>query len=166
MKFIAIGILLLTILANSIGCATTPVIQVNNPFIEQDYVPFTKQGTGIINGQAFLKTKGGDVKYGAGGTVYLIPVTEYTNELMSKAIEKGGGFTTNMDYRLNNYIKKTIADGEGKFDFKNIPSGEYYVGCQIAWKYATQYGLRPTGGNIVKRVSLKEGESQKVILTK
>ena len=101
------------------GCAGTPVIQVNTPFAEDDYIPYTKDGTGNIKGQAFLKTQAGDVKYGAGNTIYLIPTTSYTKELMDKAIDKGGGFTTNMDYRLNKYIRTTIADGEGRFDFLN-----------------------------------------------
>jgi hypothetical protein len=148
------------------GCASTPVIQVNTPFAEDDYIPYSKDGTGNIKGQAFLKNQAGDVKYGAGNTIYLIPTTSYTKELMDKAIDKGGGFTTNMDYRLNKYIRTTIADGEGRFDFIKLPPGDYYIGCQIAWKYATRYGAMPTGGNIVKPAHVNEGESVKVILTR
>jgi hypothetical protein len=163
MKSIALFLIIIVIC----GCAArTPAIQVNTPFTEDDYINYAKDGTGSIKGQAFLKTRAGDVKYGAGTTVYLIPITSYTKDLMNKAIEKGGGFTTNMDYRLNKYIKTTTADGEGRFEFKKLPPGDYYVGCQIAWKYATQYGLMPTGGNIVNQANVKEGEAVKVILTR
>jgi hypothetical protein len=160
------SIALFSIIIIVCGCAGTPVIQVNTPFTEDEYLPYTKDGTGNIKGQAFLKTKSGDVKYGAGNTIYLIPNTSYTKELMDKAIEKCGGFTTNMDYRLNKYIKTTIADGEGRFEFLKLPPGDYYVGCQVAWQYATRYGAMPTGGNIVKPANVKEGESVKVILTR
>jgi hypothetical protein len=160
----SIALVLIIIIVS--GCAGTPVIQVNTPFAEDDYIPYTKDGTGNIKGQAFLKTQAGDVKYAAGNTIHLIPTTSYTKELMDKAIEKGGGFTTNMDYRLNKYIKTTIADADGRFEFLKLPAGDYYIGCHIAWKYATRYGLMPTGGNIIKQANIKEGESVKVILTR
>jgi hypothetical protein len=154
---------LLFSLAIIIGC--TPVIQVSSPFMEDELAPFTKDGTSTIYGQAFLKTKGGDIKYGAGETIYLIPSTTYTKELMSKAAEKGGGFFANADPRIKQYIRTTTADGEGRFEFINLPKGDYYLGCRIVWKVATGYGLAPTGGNIVKFVSLKGNDKAKIILT-
>jgi hypothetical protein len=154
-------------LAIIISCASVsqPVIHVSSPFNEDEIAPFTKNGTSAIYGQAFLKTKGGDTKYGAGDTIYLIPSTTYTKELISKAEEKGGGFLTNADPRVKQYIRKTTADGEGRFEFINLPKGDYYVGCRIVWKVATGYGLAATGGNIYKFVSLKENDKAKIILT-
>ena len=40
-----------------------------------EYAPFLEEGTGVVSGQAFMKTRGGDVKLGAGNTVTLDPIT-------------------------------------------------------------------------------------------
>ena len=43
-------------------------------------------GTGTITGQAFLKTRGGEVRFGAGNMVLLIPSTPYTEEDYVRAV--------------------------------------------------------------------------------
>ncbi len=149
-----------------VACAAPPVLKIDTPFSEEELKIYSNKGSGKIHGQAFLKTRGGDVKYGAGNTIYLIPSTPYTDELMNKVMIRGGGLLHNMDQRLSSYIKTTIADGEGKFDFINLPKGDYYVGCQISWQYARKYGLATTGANIYEKVNLNDGQDLKVILTK
>jgi hypothetical protein len=55
----SIALVLIIIIVS--GCAGTPVMQVNTPFAEDDYIPYTKDGGGNIKGQAFLKTQAGAV---------------------------------------------------------------------------------------------------------
>lgn len=153
-----------------LGCApkTTPVYHIETPFSEDEFIPYAKKGTASIIGQAFMKTKGGDIKYAAGNYILLLPVTQYTTEIIRIALEEKveeGGSIDNKDPRLIKYAKKTMADAEGKFEFNNIPSGEYYVWTAIKWQVPSQSGLRRTGGNISKRIRVKEGEKVKVILT-
>jgi hypothetical protein len=44
---------------------------------DDEYAAFEQPGRGSIAGQAFLTTRGGDVKMGAGRTVTLDPATRY-----------------------------------------------------------------------------------------
>src|SRR5688572_1071163 len=50
------------------------------PAFSAEEVAYAAQpGTGVIDGQAFLRTRGGDVKYGAGSAVFLLPLSAYTS---------------------------------------------------------------------------------------
>lgn len=117
--------------------------QMTTPFDESAFQKFAGNGTSTITGQAFLKTQGGDVKFGAGDTVSLMPVTPYTTEAW-QAERNGEQPQTNP--RLQKYIRTTIADGNGNFEFQNLPGGDYYVECPIFWEVAGEYGLEQTGG--------------------
>lgn len=129
-------------------------------FDESEYAPYAKPGTGSISGQAFLKTRGGDVKYGAGNEVVLNPVTTYSTEWFQQAVLQNRRLKP-ADARTDNYHWVTIADGQGNFRFDNLPAGEYFVACGIAW----QVGASATGDWVHARVTLREGEHvERVIL--
>ncbi len=52
------------------ACATRVVAPVQRiPFPEAEYATLKMNGTAVIRGQAFLKTRGGDVKTAAGNEV-------------------------------------------------------------------------------------------------
>ena len=132
-------------------------------FNEQEFAPYAKKGTSSIAGQAFLKTRGGEVRYGAGDTVMLVPVTSYSTELWRLALT--GKTPSQYDVRYANYIKKVTADGMGNFEFNEIPAGEYYMECPIFWEVAGKYGMERTGARIRTQVKVADGEKLKVILT-
>ena len=155
--------------ATLVGCAT-PVPQEpiqRPPFPEQEYAALEKTGTAVVTGQAFLKTLGGDVKTAAGETVYLNPVTSYSTHAYTASV----GTTRPMaqpDPRLFQYMKSVTADGTGRFAFKNVPAGDYYVVTQVTWQAPVGYqgALRTQGGVVHKRVSVRSGEAAEVILTR
>jgi hypothetical protein len=148
------------------GCATQPVKQ-SVPFSELDFEPYIKDGSGSVSGSAFMKTRGGDVKVGAGCLVELIPYTPYTAERFDHAMSAPRSARMEpRDSRLDNYVRKTLADAQGNFEFKNVPSGKYYVACVIEWEVASGYGLQKTGAQAVLFVSLQDGESKRVVLTR
>src|ERR1051326_3888294 len=117
------------------GCVTYR--DVAAPFDETEFAPYMKAGSAKIAGQAFLKTRGGDVKFGAGNTVYLVPAIPYTDEVMGLAER---GFTPRKDPRMEQYVKTTVADGSGNFEFAHLPAGEYWVECGVFWTVANLYG--------------------------
>lgn len=132
-------------------------------FNEAEYLPYGHPGSASIAGQAFLKTRSGDVKYGAGNDVYLNPVTSYSTEWWNRSVVRGEKLEP-PDDRAGRYLKTVIADGEGRFEFKNLPPGDYYVFCPVYWEVPAGYVSSITGGNTGVKVSLKSGERANVIL--
>jgi len=121
--------------------------------------------TSTISGQAFLKTRGGDVKFGAGNEVILASASEY---IESYYREKGrigsSGWRISQDplnRELVSFMTTTIADAGGNFEFKNLPAGEYMLFCEIYW----ETGGGKTGGVAYAIVNIGNNEVKKVILT-
>lgn len=151
------------------GCAATtrPIIQ-RIPFPVEEYAILPIKGTAIVKGQAFLKTRGGDVKTAAGNEVLLNPVTSYSNQWYEQHYLRGNNLDPGeADKRLRNYIQKTTADAEGRFIFKDVPKGNYYLTTTVIWEAPTGYGgsLMPQGGLVVKEISINDGEELNIILT-
>jgi hypothetical protein len=108
----AILALLFFVLAGCVGATPQERAAVYNP---AELAPYSKPGTGKIAGQAFLKTVGGDVKYGAGNIVWLHPVTALTTEWFTKHVVQGMPLATGNPH-ADDYRKQTIADAEGRFE--------------------------------------------------
>jgi len=145
------------------GCIQ--VYQRQARFNEAEFAPFTKTGSASLSGQAFLKTVSGDVKYGAGNLVYLIPVTKYTQEWYQVGLLQGQPMS-DADPRLPKYLRNTQADGEGRFKFSNLPGGEYIAACDIVWGVAGPYGVTYTGGTAFAKVKIGPGEQASVVVTR
>jgi hypothetical protein len=135
------------------------------PFDEAEFASYAGTGTGTLTGQGFLKTRGEDVKFGAGNEVVMVPVNSYTTEGYQRAI-LGGEILEPPDPRYQKYRRTTIADGHGNFEFRNIPDGDYYLVCHIQWEVPGAYGLQATGGIAAGKVKVTEGETARVILTR
>src|SRR5689334_7966802 len=71
---------------------TLPPLSIQAPFKESEFAPYEKKkkGTSSISGQAFLVTRGKEVKYQPGGDVALVPETSYTREWFEKYVRKQG----------------------------------------------------------------------------
>jgi hypothetical protein len=155
-----------SIAATLVGCAAPQrqVVQ-RPPFPEAEYAMLEKEGTATVTGQAFLKTRGGDVKTGAGNFVYLNPATTYSKFLYDRR-NQSVSFSP-PDTRLLVYVRKTVADASGRFNFKNVPAGEYYVTGEVIWEAPVGYqgSLVRQGGVIWKLVSVQEGEAVEVMVT-
>lgn len=163
MKNIILGITLGAVLT---GCvAPTPAVQ-RVPFPEAEYAALAKRtGTGVVTGQAFLKTRGGDVKYGAGEEVYLQPATSYSDQWFNVNY-LGQQTLADGDPRSAQGRLATQSDGTGSFTFKNVPPGDYYVSTAVTWQAPTQLGLATQGGVVAKKISVTNDAETKVILTR
>jgi hypothetical protein len=136
-------------------------------FNEQDFATYTYKGTSSISGQAFLKTRGGAVRYAAGDAVYITPATSYTREI-AQFLEDNDRDTTivqggppEKSQQLARYVRKTTADGSGNFAFNGLTDGYYYVECGIYW----MAGSRSTGSTVRKLYQIGAGQQARVILT-
>ena len=119
--------LLAAVAAASLASCAAPRVYVPTPierppFPEAEYAALAKTGTATVTGQAFLKTRGGDVKTGAGNAVYLNPVTSYSKFAYDHRLAYDG--LSPVDQRMNAYLRQTVADASGRFSFKNVPDGE------------------------------------------
>lgn len=145
------------------ACSPTTLVTTFNP-LEAAYIHNTGKAT--ISGQAFLRRNDGIVVYGAGSEVDLIPVTTYSRERI-QAIYKGTNYSVwtpgfkNSDPAYENYIRKTTADGEGRFKFEGVADGSYYVVTAVVWmvQYAQQ------GGALKADVTIKDGKPVELIMT-
>jgi len=151
------------------GCVTPQFKQtLQRPvFPIEEYKKLSASGTGIVEGQGFLKTLGGDVKKAAGEEIVLNPVTSYSNFWYENSYLKGHPLST-YDQRYEDYWITTIADGDGKFKFSNIPPGEYYAVTKVTWKAATGYqgALQDQGGLIAKKITVQNNQTTRIILTR
>ena len=141
------------------GCATPPVKQVE-AFNEAPYARYQKPGTAQISGEAFLRTKGGDVKNAAGRRIYLVPLTPYTEERAKIMWERKEPEPA--DPRLARFTKSVTADTQGGFSFSALPAGSYLVYTKITWMVSDG---SETGGSALLRVRLADGEKKRVVVS-
>lgn len=142
------------------GCAAPQPMSAK--FDPAEHAAFSKSGTGVIEGQAFLKTKGGDVKLAAGNVVSVFPATSYWREWRDRSVI-GGVELSGGDDRANQFVRETQADGEGRFRFDGLPAGSYILTCEIRWHYS-EYGQ--TGGIAHARVTVRDGEVTRAVVTR
>lgn len=152
-----------------IGCARTETL--NTQFNPQEAAYINQKGDGSIQGQAFMKTVGGEVRYAAGNTVLLIPDTAYARERFqklygdSKCNYGAVRFDKDPDPAYLKMARSTKANGEGRFRFDGLAPGAYFVATQLVWGVPTQYGLQTAGCNIYEKALVQHGAATEVIMT-
>ena len=57
--------------------------------------------------------------------------------------------------------KVTRANGEGRFEFKNIADGDYYVVTPVSW----MAGNMPQGGSLMERATIRGGNTVDLVMT-
>lgn len=156
-------ILMAALLGGLAGCVAAP--KINSTFNASEAAFIHQQGRGTIKGQAFLRRNDGMVVYAAGSDVVLIPKTTYSSERIN-ALYQGNkinyfvpspasppGFEESM--------KKTRANGEGRFEFANLADGDYYVVTKVVWLA----GNASQGGALMEQVSIRQGSAVEIIMT-
>lgn len=161
MRFLAIA-LLAAALTGCAGPQTKPVDL--GPFPTAEYEALPRTGTATVTGQVFMRTRGGDVKYGAGSDVALIPATSYTEQLWTAY--QADRPIAEPDSRARQYSRHVQADGSGYFTFTKVPAGRYYIASNVMWEAPTQFGLSRQGGFILTPVTVQEGQETRAMVTK
>lgn len=155
--WIVLGVVSLTL----VGCARSRQAPISVPFDSAEYSVLPQVGTGIVKGQVFAKTVGGDVKKGAGNEVRLMPMT--ANRMRA--------FRANdLRHRVADIVK--ITDGDGKFQMDGVPPGDYYITSVMTWEtvsdnqYSRRLGLTDTqGGRVLKTVKVENDKVSEIMLT-
>lgn len=119
-----------------------------------------RPGHAIVKGQAFAKTVGGDVKYGAGNIIELVASTPYSRECNSIQIR---GYITRCDEALRPYVRYATADAQGNFEFDDVAPGDYIMWTSITWGVPSPYGVEMTGGYVSSLVFVTSDTDVKTV---
>lgn len=128
-----------------------------------EYRAFLQSGSGELRGQAFLTTRGGDVKLAAGRLVTLDPATAYAREWFRRFGADAERFdAVPPDPVFVRARKTTTANAEGRFRFSGLAPGDYIVRTIVTWEAGGYAGAQ--GGVVAALVSVKEGQTDEVVL--
>jgi hypothetical protein len=147
-----------------VGCAAPEPYTMKSKLDHTSMQTYLQEGKAKVTGQAFLKTRGGDVKYGAGTTVSLYPDVEYATEYNN--IPWFVNTVKGRDLEWSKYIKNTTSDGNGNFEFNGIPQGKYYLETSVTWEVPGRYGSETQGGIIRNSITVPNEGVIKIILTR
>lgn len=156
---------LVTLVSTSACVTSVPQIQ-RIDFPNAEYELLATEGTGVVQGQAFLRQNGGGVVTCAGQEVNLTPVTKYTEQSYSVYLSGEGRYQkpilSHHDPRFYRYIKSTTGDVNGEFEFTDLPAGDYYIQAVVEWKV----GSSTQGGILMTKVTVNDGIVSKVLMSK
>jgi hypothetical protein len=137
-----------------------------------------KPGKNGVAGEAFLRTRGGDVRTCAGLAAELWPVSEYTNTYLSSAIvgdpalmevAEADRLRKAVLHEVFDYVRTTTCNSQGNFVFSDVPDGAYVVTARVIWEVPSLRRQGPTmnlqGGVVTKAVRLSGGRTVSLTLT-
>ena len=172
-------LLILCLIGLTTGCAIPPDPEyyVQAKFDKKAAQKMLKPGNNTIKGEGFLRQRSGQVIKCSGYEVSLIPATDYASERMIQLYESDEkGYNPVINARRYNFIpdekeyydlgKTTVCNADGKFEFKNVADGTFYVITPVLWESFYEKYTRFEGGSLMQKVKVKNGETKEVIMTK
>lgn len=132
------------------------------------YLPYMAKGAAGVSGQAFLTTRGGDVKKGAGRIVTMDPATGYAAKWFRYTGSGIDKIALAPPVRLFAVTRRTTtADADGKFSFTGLPPGIYMIRSSVTWEIpSTNKYANMQGGTVYEVVLLNDGDTRTVVLNK
>lgn len=154
------------------GCSISPPVYPRFtplPFDAVEYAALPTTGTGVVRGQVFATTVGGDVKKGAGESVVMFPATKYGDQRYYEQVIHGKYAAVPEDSRYQLYVLKKTTDGDGRFEFRDVPPGKWYIVSNVRWSIFEpgSYGPveRKQGGSVSDTIYVRNGAVTDAILS-
>jgi hypothetical protein len=144
--------------------ARDPALE-NARFDRAEAAYISAPGKAVIEGQAFLRDKSGqvNVRYAAGELVRLVPATAYARARFahyyggSKFVPAASIPKLDPDPDYAAYTRTTKAGPTGRFTFDHVAPGRYFVTTQLIWK--PKEAFLTEGGAIYEEVTVTGKES-------
>lgn len=147
------------------GCVAPPKDTTISSTYNHNEMKFIQStGTASVTGQAFMRQRGGGVVTAAGEEILLLPATAYTREVTDKMLS--GQAQLSAGAALKGYTRKTTADADGRFKFNGLAAGSYIALAVVRWEIPSEYGSRPQGGGLKQEVTVAEGQTAEIIMSK
>lgn len=155
------------------ACVEPVVVDPTLPFSAEEVAYINQRGSALIEGQAFMRQQGGVVVTCAGEEVRLTPAGGYATQRMQGLYDSTtSGFRSiysavqadDSSAEYQNYsaaTRKTNCDAQGNFRFEGVANGDYFVTTQVRW----MAGSAPQGGVLMQRVNIRDGQSQRTLLS-
>jgi hypothetical protein len=142
--------------------------RVDTPFDPTAAAFILKEGTGRIEGEAFLRRDYGRLVTAAGERVFLIPATAYAVERFGKMFsgDYRAYFGTSIEDTPPDYYqyrREAKVDMRGRFAFEKLAPGRYIVATRIFWTEPKSYLSR--GGAVYDVVEVKADETTTAIIS-
>lgn len=150
----------------------TRVVPMVNVFDASEVAYVHERGTNTIEGNAFMRQRGGGVVTCAGEGVLLIPAGEYARERMriifgtderSAYTGRFGGQVPDDagSVEYSDHLRSTQCDSEGRFEFDGVAAGSYFVWTQVEWTA----GNSPQGGLLMAPVNFVDADRKEVLVS-
>lgn len=124
-------------------------------------------GSGAVAGQAIhlKEAKDPSLVFQPGTPVSIVPVNEYTSEIVHLSYDQAGNILSPADPRYAGYVRTTRTDGQGRFTFRNLPPGDYYVMATVTIYQTWDNANGEFYGQVTPmyvRVSVRNGQTVQV----
>jgi len=126
------------------------------PFPVGEYSRLAKRGRSTVSGSIYLLNSHSSQKVmGKKVKLYLNPVTSYSEQWYQESY-LGGYKLSKTDKRIYNYLKFTMSNSSGRYNFFGVPRGEYFLVGTI--RCGEECGFNePKTTRLVKRISVGSG---------
>ena len=156
------------------ACAAKPV-KLTTAFDEVAAEKQMKDGKNTVVGSAVWQQKNGTIMKCSGHYVYMYPATKYAEERVQHLF--GGGSNGSRGATREKVVfapdkeafhrlsRKAPCDVDGKFKFKKVADGDYYLKTDIIWGDPEYPDDQTEGGSLMKKINVDGGRKIKVVLS-
>jgi hypothetical protein len=110
------------------GCAVGRQVAFN----PADFSVMQRKGSAVISGQVSVDTQNHGTLHPHFQPIVLVPVNTYSTENVQRRYI-GGEKLADADKRIVNYERINDTDRDGRFTFRNVPAGDYYIEGELPW---------------------------------
>jgi hypothetical protein len=128
-----LGLLSLAVILGMLCGCWSRTYQLQVPIEEGPPSSVAAAAPATIAGEVTIKTRTGEVRSGADSTIYLIPATAYASEWFAHYVVNGEKIE-GTDPRSFPSARAGPVDREGRFEFRHVPSGAYYLTCNVHYR--------------------------------